>query len=249
MRRRTNNRASAGRRRRQRRARAAAQRRAGGAGRDRARTAAGGGAGGVPAARGAASRSATGRRSIAWPAGPAHQGVVADAPPFRYAALEEICGRRRALRPACSTGSRTPGTSARSCARPGPPAWRGWSCPRTAASGSRSVVVAASAGTLFGLPIARVPNLVRAMRHLKDAGILAGRAGPGGARQPLRARSARPRRPGGRGGRGAASRPLVRRTCDFEVRIPMAPGVESLNVSVATGVALFELRRRTGQLR
>jgi 23S rRNA (guanosine2251-2'-O)-methyltransferase len=44
-------------------------------------------------------------------------------------------------------------------------------------------------------------------------------------------------------------RALVRRTCDFEVRIPMAAGVESLNVSVAAGVALFELCRKTGQLR
>ena len=51
------------------------------------------------------------------------------------------------------------------------------------------------------------------------------------------------------GGEGDGLRALVRRTCDFEVRIPMAAGVESLNVSVATGAALFELCRKTGQLR
>jgi 23S rRNA (guanosine2251-2'-O)-methyltransferase len=51
------------------------------------------------------------------------------------------------------------------------------------------------------------------------------------------------------GGEGDGLRTLVRRTCDFEVRIPMAAGVESLNVSVAAGVALFELCRKTGQLR
>jgi 23S rRNA (guanosine2251-2'-O)-methyltransferase len=50
------------------------------------------------------------------------------------------------------------------------------------------------------------------------------------------------------GGEGGGLRPLVRRTCDLEARIPMAPGVESLNVSVASGVALFELRRRARQV-
>jgi 23S rRNA (guanosine2251-2'-O)-methyltransferase len=43
------------------------------------------------------------------------------------------------------------------------------------------------------------------------------------------------------GGEGEGLRPLVRRTCDFSVSIPMAPGVESLNVSVAVGIALFEV--------
>jgi 23S rRNA (guanosine2251-2'-O)-methyltransferase len=33
----------------------------------------------------------------------------------------------------------------------------------------------------------------------------------------------------------------VRRTCDFEAALPMAEGVESLNVSVATGIALYEI--------
>ena len=33
----------------------------------------------------------------------------------------------------------------------------------------------------------------------------------------------------------------IRRTCDFEATLPMAAGVESLNVSVATAIALYEL--------
>jgi 23S rRNA (guanosine2251-2'-O)-methyltransferase len=39
-------------------------------------------------------------------------------------------------------------------------------------------------------------------------------------------------------------RPLVCRTCDGTVSIPLEPGVESLNVSVAAAVALFEARRQ-----
>ena len=39
-------------------------------------------------------------------------------------------------------------------------------------------------------------------------------------------------------------RPLVRRTCDGTVAIPLADGVESLNVSVAAAVTLFEARRQ-----
>jgi 23S rRNA (guanosine2251-2'-O)-methyltransferase len=46
------------------------------------------------------------------------------------------------------------------------------------------------------------------------------------------------------GGEGDGLRPLVRRTCDFLVTIPMAPGVESLNVAVAASLALYELAVR-----
>jgi 23S rRNA (guanosine2251-2'-O)-methyltransferase len=42
------------------------------------------------------------------------------------------------------------------------------------------------------------------------------------------------------GGEGEGLRALVHRSCDFRVSIPMAPGVESLNVAVATGIALYE---------
>ena len=46
------------------------------------------------------------------------------------------------------------------------------------------------------------------------------------------------------GAEGKGVRPLVRRTCDGTVAIPLAAGVESLNVSVAAAVSLFEARRQ-----
>ena len=40
----------------------------------------------------------------------------------------------------------------------------------------------------------------------------------------------------------------VRSVCDAAIRIPMAPGLRSFNISVATGIAVFEALRQTGQL-
>lgn len=40
----------------------------------------------------------------------------------------------------------------------------------------------------------------------------------------------------------------IRAQCDAAIRIPMAPGLRSFNISVATGIAIFEALRQTGQL-
>ena len=48
------------------------------------------------------------------------------------------------------------------------------------------------------------------------------------------------------GAEGPGLRQLTRKTCDALVRIPMQGAVESLNVSVASGVCLYEARRQRG---
>ena len=48
------------------------------------------------------------------------------------------------------------------------------------------------------------------------------------------------------GAEGKGMRRLTREHCDYLVRLPMAGSVSSLNVSVATGVCLFEAMRQRG---
>jgi 23S rRNA (guanosine2251-2'-O)-methyltransferase len=170
---------------------------------------------------------------------PHHQGGVAVTPPFRYAPLERL------LQPGCRSAlvldgvqdPRNLGAILRTARGLGV---GGVVLPRDRSVGVTRVVVVASAGVLFGLPVAQVPNLVRAMEALKAAGFwLVGLAPRGGA--PLDDLEI-PSRPAlVAGGEGEGLRQLVRRTCDFTVSIPMAPGVESLNVGVAVGIALYRL--------
>ena len=105
-------------------------------------------------------------------------------------------------------------------------------------------VARASAGAVEHLPIAVVTNLARYLEEVKGADLwVYGAAGEAGATvdvgdRPLGRCRARARR------RGTGLRPLVRRTCDALVSIPLGGQVESLNVSVAAAVLLYEARRQ-----
>jgi 23S rRNA (guanosine2251-2'-O)-methyltransferase len=170
---------------------------------------------------------------------PHHQGVVATTPPFAYAPLERLLATaaRSALVLDGIQDPRNLGAILRTARAAG---IGGVVLPRDRSVGVTGVVAAASAGLLFGLPIAQVPNLVRAMEAMKEAGYwLVGLATRGG--DPLPGRRPPPRPALVVGGEGEGLRPLVLRTCDLTVTIPMAPGVESLNVAVAVGIALWEL--------
>lgn len=102
-----------------------------------------------------------------------------------------------------------------------------------------------ASGAAEVLPILFVTNLARVLRQLKDRGIwLAGTADSSG-QDLYQANLAGPL---GlvMGSEGKGMRRLTAEHCDFHLRIPMQGSVSSLNVSVATGVCLYEvLRQRT----
>jgi 23S rRNA (guanosine2251-2'-O)-methyltransferase len=106
-----------------------------------------------------------------------------------------------------------------------------------------AVVARASAGAVEHLPVAVVPNLARYLGEVKGDRLWAYAAATDGDATlwdtDLTDGAALVF-----GSEGKGVRPLVRKTCDLSLAIPLADGVESLNVSVAAAVALFEARRQ-----
>ena len=104
-------------------------------------------------------------------------------------------------------------------------------------------VCRASAGAVEHVPIAVVPNLARYLADVKGKDLWAYAADSEGA-VPMWETDLS----GGvalvLGAEGKGVRPLVRRTCDATVAIPLAGKVGSLNVSVAAAVLLYEARRQ-----
>ena len=107
------------------------------------------------------------------------------------------------------------------------------------------VVGKASAGALAHARIATVVNIARALEELKDAGVwtigLAGDASETYTDVDWTLPTAVVL-----GAEGTGLRRLVRDRCDRLVRIPMRGAVDSLNVSVAAGIVLFEAARQRG---
>jgi 23S rRNA (guanosine2251-2'-O)-methyltransferase len=105
-------------------------------------------------------------------------------------------------------------------------------------------VARASAGAVEHIPIAVVSNLARYLEEVKGADLwVYGATGDAGTPTMWQTDLTR-----GvalvLGAEGKGLRPLVRRTCDALVSIPLAGEVESLNVSVAAAVLLYEARRQ-----
>ncbi len=100
----------------------------------------------------------------------------------------------------------------------------------------------AASGAAERVPMVRVKNIARAIWTLKDAGFWCAGLDPEAERTLAQAGfSGRVALVLGAEGRGL--RPLTRKTCDELVRIPAAAGTESLNLSNAAAIALYELRR------
>ncbi len=100
-----------------------------------------------------------------------------------------------------------------------------------------------ASGAADVVPLVSVTNLARTLRALQEAGVwivgAAGEAGQGIAAVDLRGAVALVM-----GAEGSGMRRLTREHCDHLAAIPMCGEVSSLNVSVATGVFLYEARRQ-----
>ena len=115
--------------------------------------------------------------------------------------------------------------------------------PNSRAADVTPVVEKVACGATEILPLFRVSNLRREVERIQRQGIWVV-GGAGGAAQSLYATDLTVPLAVIVGNEGEGIRHGLREQCDFLVQIPMAEGMESLNVSVACGVMLFEARRQ-----
>lgn len=117
--------------------------------------------------------------------------------------------------------------------------------PKDRAVGLNATAVKVASGAADTVPYITVTNLARALREMQEAGVwVIGAAGE--ADKPLYAIDQKGPVAWVLGSEGEGLRRLTRETCDELAQIPMHGSVESLNVSVASGICLFEARRQRG---
>jgi 23S rRNA (guanosine2251-2'-O)-methyltransferase len=176
-----------------------------------------------------------------------HQGLVLQVPPFSYLHPDDMLDR------AFSSGvplivaldgvtdPHNLGAVVRSVAAFG---GHGVLVPERRAAGMTASAWKASAGAAARVPVARATNLVRALTSYAERGLLIVGLAAGGSLElgDLEAASDPVVLVVGSEGKGLSR--LVQERCDLVVRIPIAAATESLNASVAAGVALYEVARR-----
>jgi len=171
-----------------------------------------------------------------------HQGVVAWCEPFRYADAHELAAAERPLLVCLDqvTDPHNLGAVVRSAEGAGA---TGVVVPAHGSARVTPAVCRASAGAVEHLPVAVAPNLARYLGEIKGPELWAYAADAEGSLSVWEADLR-----GGvalvLGAEGKGVRPLVRRTCDAVVSIPLTGKVGSLNVSVAAAVMLFEAARQ-----
>jgi 23S rRNA (guanosine2251-2'-O)-methyltransferase len=171
-----------------------------------------------------------------------HQGVVAWAEPYRYAEAHELAGRERPLLVCLDqvTDPHNLGAVIRSAEGAGA---TGVVVPAHGSARVTPAVARASAGAVEHVPLAVVPNLARYLGEIKRDDLWVW-AAVGDSEMPMWSADLT----GGTalvfGAEGRGLRPLVRKTCDGAISIPLAGNVDSLNVSVAAGILLYEAQRQ-----
>jgi len=188
-----------------------------------------------------------GRRLDEWTGAAAHQGIAADVQPSRsWNESELLTHLDQQPEPALLLlldGVQDPhnlGACLRTANACGVQAVV---VPRDRAAGLTSTVRKVAAGAAELVPLVTVTNLARCMRLLKERDIWLIGADAQAERSTFEAELK-----GAigivMGGEGAGLRRLTREACDLLVRLPMHGAVESLNVSVATGMMLYEVLRQ-----
>lgn len=119
--------------------------------------------------------------------------------------------------------------------------------PRDKAAGLTPVVRKVACGAAELIPFIQVTNLARTLKQLKDDGVWVVGTSLGEGAKPFYEVDLKGPLAVVMGAEGSGLRRLTAELCDHLAYIPMAGKIESLNVSVATGVALFEaVRQRQG---
>jgi 23S rRNA (guanosine2251-2'-O)-methyltransferase len=171
-----------------------------------------------------------------------HQGVIAWCEPYKYADAYELATAERPLL-ACLDQVSDPRNLGAVCRSAEGAGATGVVVPAHGSARVTPAVARASAGAVEHLPVAVVTNLARYLGEVKRGDLwVVGAAGDaevsmwdadlaGGLAFVF-------------GAEGRGLRPLVRRTCDELVAIPLYGRIESLNVSVAASLLLYESRRQ-----
>jgi len=198
-------------------------------------------------ARGTVIDEVSPQRLNALTAGANHQGIAAQATPYQYMDLEDLVEKSRQAGPhpvlVVLDGIQDPhnlGAIARSVEAFG---MQGMVIPQRRAAGVTATVMKVAAGALSTLPVARVVNLNRALEYLKEQGFWVYGTTSQGAPPVYDADFRRPiALVVGSEGEGISL--LTQRHCDQLLSIPLAGRTESLNASVAAGIALYEIHRQ-----
>jgi 23S rRNA (guanosine2251-2'-O)-methyltransferase len=175
-----------------------------------------------------------------------HQGVAAQIAPYTYTELEDLISQAQTVSEpviVVADGITDPhnlGAIIRTAEAIGA---QGLVIPQRRAVGITSTVVKVAAGALENFSVARVVNLSRALEQLKESGFwIYGTAATGS--EPLHS----VRFTGSTvlvvGSEGEGLSMLTQKSCDVLVSIPLQGKTPSLNASVATGMALYEIYRQ-----
>ncbi|RAL23229.1 23S rRNA (guanosine(2251)-2'-O)-methyltransferase RlmB [Thermoflavimicrobium daqui] len=175
-----------------------------------------------------------------------HQGVMAQVAAYQYATLEECFQRAERLGESpfflLLDGIEDPhnlGSILRTADASGV---HGVIIPKRRAVGLTTTVAKTSAGAIEYVPVVRVPNLNRLVEELKERGIwIIGSDGE--AKQTYNQVDYQMPIAIVIGNEGQGISPLLKKKCDFLVRLPMLGKVSSLNASVAAGILMYEVLR------